>query len=854
MRKSKVGVESQDSARLIYMQRLYTLFQPETYSLSLAFERAQRTFSGTVTITGHSAQQNELRLHAKDLEISSAQIDGTDTTHSQDGDELILTPKESIKAGEHTATISFSGIITDPMHGLYPCYYEHNSVKKEWLATQFESHHAREVFPCIDEPEAKATFDVTLATEANITVLGNMPVKEQHTKDQKLVTSFETSPKMSTYLLAFVAGEMQSLETKTKSGVLVRSWATPAQPKENLAFSLQHTADTIDFFNNYFGVPYPLPKCDNVALPDFSSGAMENWGLITYRETALLVDPKNTPIAHKQQIASVITHELSHQWFGNLVTMKWWDELWLNESFASLMEYVGVDALYPEWSVWLDFGPNDRAPALHRDMLPGVQAIKTDVNHPDEISTLFDPAIVYAKGATVLNMLKNYIGDEAFRDGLRLYFSRHQYANTAGSDLWVAFSETSDRDINSFMNAWLEKPGYPVVRIDQKGKKLRLEQQRLLSSREKDTTSLWPIPLYAEPRLEVEVLKDRQLSLEAPDQTYRLLNKGSSGVFVTNYVSAIHRDYLAELLASGSLEPADRLRLLHESLLLARTGEQSLVSSIALALKADREDRDAVWDIISLIIADTRRFIEHDKSMERSLKQRVQTLIAPQLEILGLVPLKDDTGEIKKRRATLFALGVWSEHEDALGYALEQFDSFLQPENLDAEARGIIYAAGARWKGKDAYQKLFQVYKDTSSAEEKQALAGGMVATRDLSVIKTLLGHIKNQNVVRLQDVPFWFVYLVRKQEARDVTWQWLLNEWGWIEDKFGSDKSYDYFPRYASGALFGAEWLEAYRAFFEPKIDQPSLKRVVGVGIEEITSRTAWFERDEPGLRKFLS
>lgn len=836
----------------IYMQRLFQLFKPQTYDLTLELNREKRAFNGSVKITGTATGSSEIRLHAKELHVIKAAINATPVSYIQENDELVLKPEALHEADEQVIEIEFSGDITDPMHGLYPCYYEHEGKKKEWLATQFESHHAREVFPCVDEPEAKATFRVTLKTEKNVTVLGNMPITKQHKDGDYLVTNFETTPKMSTYLLAFAVGEMQFKETKTKSGVSVRTYATPAQVPESLDFAMQHAADTIDFFDDYFGIAYPLPKCDQIALPDFSSGAMENWGLITYRETTLLADPANTSTAAKQYIAGVITHELSHQWFGNLVTMKWWDDLWLNESFASLMEYVGVHALHPEWDVWLDFGPNDRAPALHRDMLPGVQAIRTNVNHPDEISTLFDPAIVYAKGSTVLNMLRSMIGDEAFREGLRNYFKKHQYGNTAGSDLWDAFAETSGRDIDGFMKAWIEKPGYPVVSLNQQGKQAVISQTRLLST-SKDDSSLWPVPLFAEPRLGLDIFSERKQNLELEDTNFRLLNKGSAGLFVSRYVNTEHRIYFAKQIESLTLEAPERLRLLHEASLLARTGHQSLVEALILALSTENEDRDAVWDIIGLIISDTRRFIEHDKAAETELKRRVRALIAPGLLRLGLTPLDDDNIETKKLRAGLLGLGVWSEHAEALDHALTQFDTFTSPSTLDPDARGIFYSAGAKWRGEMAYEKLFKLYKDSSSAEERSTLASSMTATKEPEILRFLLGHIKDPEVVRAQDITSWFVGLIRKRESRDMTWEWLIENWEWLEVKFRGDKTYDAFPRYVSMVVFGEEWLKKYRHFFEPKMEQPSLKRTISIGLDDIKSRTAWYERDAEGLRKYL-
>lgn len=342
------------------LKRLYDTFHPEHYNLSIAIDRQARQFSGTVTIRGDILPgQTSVGLHSKDLLIDSVTYDGKKADHHHgDNDELWISHAD-ITPGNHIIVIGFSGNITDAMHGIYPCKYSLEGQTHELIATQFESHYAREAFPCIDEPEAKATFDLTLSTEPELTVLSNLHHTSQKLENGLLVTSFATTPRMSTYLLAWVVGDLHKKTAHTKSGVEVNVWATPAQRPESLDFALDHAVETIEFFDDYFGIPYPLPKSDHVALPDFSSGAMENWGLITYREVALLADPATTTIASKQYIATVISHELSHQWFGNLVTMKWWNDLWLNESFATLMEYVAVDAIHPEWNAWLDFATQE---------------------------------------------------------------------------------------------------------------------------------------------------------------------------------------------------------------------------------------------------------------------------------------------------------------------------------------------------------------------------------------------------------------------------------------------------------------------------------------------------------------
>ncbi|HVI60621.1 MAG TPA: M1 family metallopeptidase, partial [Candidatus Saccharimonadales bacterium] len=435
------------------VRRLYEQFQPENYQLELSLDREAMIFQGTVVVRGRKvgAPSRRLTFHQKDLKITAATVVKHDKKGDQELpvsrinnqnslDEVRLHVGEMVYPGDYTVRLEFEGKITKPMNGIYPCFFKDGGKDKKLVATQFESHHAREAFPCIDEPEAKATFDLTLETAAGETVLADTPVKAQKTSGQVQRTTFETTPKMSSYLLAFVFGELGYQEGKTKHGTLVRCYATPDNVPLT-AYSVKVAVRCLEFFEDYFGVAYPLKKLDMVALPDFSSGAMENWGLVTYRESIMLVDDKSSSIESKQQAALVIAHELSHQWFGNLVTMKWWDDLWLNESFANMMEYLAVDALYPEWHIWEQFVSHETAIAKRRDSLTDVQPIKCEVRHPDEISSLFDPAIVYAKGGSVLRMLLRYIGEAAFRRGLKIYFDKHRYSNTQADDLWAALSQ-----------------------------------------------------------------------------------------------------------------------------------------------------------------------------------------------------------------------------------------------------------------------------------------------------------------------------------------------------------------------------------------------------------------------------
>lgn len=834
--------------------RLITTFIPDHYTLSLTLQRKKRTFSGLVTIHGTSTPGSAtISVHAKELEIESATLDGKAATFTAgDNDELVISHPD-MTAGKHIVAIAFHGVITDAMHGLYPCYYEHNGEKKELLATQFESHHAREVFPCIDEPEAKATFDLTLTTEPDSTVLGNMPVKQQRIENSHLVTIFKKSPRMSTYLLAWVVGELHKKTATTKSGVQVNIWATPAQKPESLDFALSIATRTIDFFDEYFDTPYPLPKSDHVALPDFSSGAMENWGLITYREIALLADPVTTGISTKQYIATVVTHELSHQWFGNLVTMKWWNNLWLNESFATLMEYVAVDALHPEWDMWLDFSTMESILALRRDSIDGVQAVQIDVNHPDEISTLFDGAIVYAKGARLLRMLQHYIGREAFQTGLKAYFAKHAYGNTEGDDLWQALSKASGKDITLFMNTWISQSGYPVVTVEENEESTTLSQKQFFIGPHKPSTKLWPIPLGASDAAFPALLDTAEHTVAYTSNQPLRLNTADTAHFITKY-SPLHLEKILNQMKQGELSALSRLQLLHEQTLLARAGEISTATLIPLLDAYRTETDEPVWNIVWLALSELRKFVEDDPESEQQLRALSAAMARNQYQRLGWEKAIGETESDSKLRATIISMMLYGEDKQAVAAAIELFHA-NKLEALDPELRALIIGATVRY-GSDSNvtQTLLEAYKTTASADLKQDISSGLTSTRSHDILRNFLELIKDESVVRPQDVVRWFGAIIRNRDGRTLAWQWARDNWSWITKTFSGDKSYDYFPRIVAGALLTKEQLGEYRAFFEPMQTEPALTRVITLGISDIEGRVALIERDTEVVQAALA
>jgi aminopeptidase N len=850
------------------VKRLYEGFRPENYQLELNPDRDTLHLEGTVVITGQKTGRPSQRLtfHQHGLTITEAIITKNDKkgasnitpsriSHHKSFDEVRLHTDEQLYAGRYTVTLRFKGKVQDGMHGIYVSDYQMGDEKRLMVSTQLESHHAREAFPCIDEPEAKATFDLTLLSPKDEAVIGNTPIKSQSEKDGKLVTTFETTPKMSSYLLAFIFGDLQCKETTTDSGIAVRVWATKAQPADSLDFALGAAKGGIEFFENYYGVPYPLAKCDHVAIPDFSSGAMENWGLITYRERCLLADPATTSQSGREIIALVVCHELSHMWFGDLVTMRWWDDLWLNESFANVMEYLGTDALFSEWEVWNTFITQEGLSALRRDSIAGVQPIKTEVRHPDEISTLFDPSIVYAKGGRLIRMLMLYVGNDDFRKGLKAYFTKHAYSNTVGDDLWQALSAASGKDISAFMNPWLNQSGFPVVTVDQQGKKLSVAQSHfLLDPSKKDTSRTWTVPLLSNNQSVPALLETPDLQVALSADEYIRINQGAVGHYVVHYTNPAHLKAIAAQISTKQLGVAERLMLLSDSSMLARSGMDTFAATLELLEHYTDEDHEPVWDIMALVIGDCRRFIDNSPELEAPLKALLRALIQTQFDRLGWEEKAEEPSQDVKLRASIIGLGVYAEHEAIAARALELFEAYKTDQQVVAsELRGIVFGAAIRNTVEGAFEYLLTLDETTQNADLKQDIMGALTLTKETARIDTLLQRLKNREQVRPQDVDHWLVYLLRNRYARRMAWDWLRDNWGWIEDTFREDKSYDYFPRYAASAFNTNELLEEYRAFFEPLKDQTMLTRNITIGIEELETRVAWLERDRNAVEAYF-
>lgn len=851
------------------VKRLYTSFQPEHYDLHLIPDGEKMHFKGTVTIKGKKSGRPSQRLtfHQNGLKITRASavfhdkkgdttVDFTRINHHATLHEVRLHSDDMLRSGEYTVTMEFEATITRNMNGIYPCFFKDNGQEKHLIATQFESHYAREAFPCVDEPEAKATFTLSLTHPSHYKALSNTPAKETTQVENVITTTFETTPRMSSYLLAFVMGEIHGVSGKTKNGIDVTIWGTIAQPKESFDFALNTAIQTIEFFEEYYGTPYPLQKCDHIALPDFAMGAMENWGLITYREAMLLLYPDAISQSSKETIALVIAHETAHQWFGNLVTMKWWDDLWLNESFANMMEYMAVDAVFPEWNIWESFVTAEGLSAFRRDATPGVQAVKTPVHHPDEISTIFDPSIVYAKGGRLLYMLKNYLGDEAFRKGLHIYFQKHAYQNTTGADLWASLTEASGVDVASFMNPWLEQSGFPVIKVTQNDAQTTLSQEHFLDNQAKiDPKRMWPVPLFIEGGEQSATLVDKTMTISTQKNDFSLLNSGAKGHYLVQYKNAEHRAELIEQIKDTSLSVANRLMLLLSSSMLARAGYQSYGETLTLLEAFVDEDQESVWDVMSLIIGDTRRFIDIDESLEAPIKAFIRTLTEKQYARLGWEEKVDEPSTDQKLRATIIGLGAYAENPHIIAHAKELFGAYKSdPSVVAAELRGIVFAVAIKEGIEGTVEYLLDLYKSSQNSDLQRDIAGALTATRSTETATLLLKTLQDSSIVKPQDADRWTFYLLRNRYVRTTAWEWMEANWEWISDTYSKEGTFDYWPRYAASVCANEEWQEKYKSFWTPLMQFPMLKRNIEIGFEEIQTRIEWLERDCKDIQQYFA
>lgn len=806
------------------MERLLDYFIPENYQLEECIWREAETIKGQVEIAGRlQPDKNCIKLHAVNLEIDNVEWcaifdDEIDYEYlgytpcefkSRNGileipfDTAMLSTLAVQQNNNHLVLkVNFHGQLNHSMQGCYLSTYDFNGARQRLVATQFESHYARAAFPCIDEPAAKATFTLSLIVPdydpSRDVVLANTPTIGQVNGKFE----FATTPPMSTYLLAWVIGPLRSVSTVSRHGIKVTSYAALNQSAESLIFANNTAARALDYYDDKFGIKYPLAKLDQVALSDFESGAMENWGLVTYRESCMLVDPLSSLEARKA-VSTTVTHEISHQWFGDLVTMQWWNDLWLNESFATIMEYYATDTLYPEFNIWQDFFTGDCLAALRRDALRGVQAVQQTIHNPAEISTLFDSAIVYAKGARLVLMLIRLMGEEQFTQGIRYYFDKYQYQNTVADELWDALQLYTNFNVKDFMHAWISQSGYPSLQRSQSGDQIIWPQQRFLLDGSTDD-SKWPLP---------EVKFDM------------------SGHYLIDWSDSQFDERLAGF---NQLSPEEQLRLLIDRMLLAKAGLVPSASLLELLPRFAAETSAAVWKILTTIIGDLKLFCPPETPAADDYHTFLGQTFAQRLESINLNLPQADTNTIEVRDM-LLGIAYYIEDQTILRSLADRY----RPDftKLDAEIRIYVLAAQMFFDEDKTFTHLLEHYPSVHDPEIKSDILYCLALARRADNLAKLLALLDQPEIVRPQDHIFLYIYLLRNFRTREKTLDWVISHWDYVKTLTG-DKSIEDYPRYAAGVLRTPEEVEKFYGFFDQFQDDAALSRTLKITHVEIDAR----------------
>lgn len=845
---------------------------PKNYQLWLKPDLEKFTFQGQVCIQLEiSKPARTITLHAADLEIKASNVSlwhfaekyplmPQEVVFDQEAETATFVFATEFPAGRAMLDINYSGILNDKMAGFYRSKYTTADGQTKYLAvTQFEATDARRALPCWDEPARKATFNVRLVVPKNLTALSNMPVEVIRPVadiDLKMV-EFDRTPVMSTYLLAFVVGEFDFVESTTNNGTRVRVYTLPGRSEQG-QFALDVGRRALELYNTYFDTPYPLPKLDMVAIPDFATGAMENWGLVTYRENALLVDEANSSLAGKQRVGEVVAHELAHQWFGNLVTMEWWTNLWLNEGFATWMANFALAHLFPEWDIWTQFLADDYAGALSLDGLRSSHPIEVPVGHPNEISQIFD-AISYSKGASVIRMIHDFIGADAFRAGLQTYLKRHAYGNAVTEDLWQALAEASGQPVQKIMDTWTKQPGYPLIQMTRRDDRACvLSQKRFLTGgyklTEAETEQKWDIPLTLEYRYQAgasERVKnvfgggDNYVVPLSPGMNFVKLNSGQVALARVNYLPE-QWQALAQAIGLDQLATTDRYGLANDALSLARAGYMPTSQLIQLLPAYKNENDYTVWMAVLGTLGALNN-LSNDDGYKIYCGLFALNTLRPIAHKLGWEETHDESPQTKLLRGQMLAaLGNYGDC-NTLTEAQNRFrDHVSDARPADPNLRGVIYSIAARYGDKEIFSTVMEMYRKETFQEEKVRLLMTLGKFTDPDLITTTLRYAFNSEEVRPGDFPYVLSAIGSHVNGRRAAWQFLTENWESVAKKYSG--SMNLLPHIITNVCSGftlAQDAEAIEKFFSDH-PAPSATRAIAEIIERIRVNAAWYERDK--------
>ncbi|ORZ06624.1 aminopeptidase [Absidia repens] len=872
-------------------QVLPTNVKPNHYDLWLKPHLDTFVFEGRVKVNLDVIESTRvITLNTHEIKILSATLGYDDETLSSA--DISYDPKKTTASLTFSGTvpahsqalldITFEGILNDQMTGFYRSSYKDDQGNTKYLATtQFEPTDARRAFPCWDEPSLKATYDITLAVPTELTALSNMNViDEEKLKDDEKwkQVKYATTPLMSTYLVAFVVGPFEYIEAFTTgkhngNPIQTRVYTLPGSSEQG-RLALNVAVEALEFFAEQFGEPYPLPKMDMVAIPDFESGAMENWGLVTYRNVYLLFDEKASSIQFKKSTAYVVCHELAHQWFGNLVTMQWWNELYLNEAFATWVGWLAVDHIYPEWDIWTSFVNEDMPRALKLDALRSSHAIEVDVADASEIHQIFD-AISYDKGASVIRMLSSWLGVDTFLGGVRRYIQKHKWGNASSNDLWNSLSEEAGMDVAKFMTLWTKHVGYPVLTIQPSGPdSINVTQSRFLSTGDlnaQDEVTTWWVPLHmlcSDGDIKPYILTEPSQTFQIPSDGLFKLNAGQTALYRVHYPQAtILR--LADQIKQQDQEllgTADRVGLISDVGSLMVSGEQSTTAFLELARSFEHEKEYFVWSQLashmkSLISA----WYEQPKEVMDGLLSVRRELFGPLAERLGWDVRANENDLTNLLRVLAISNAGLSKHEATIQEAKKRFWAYVEGDNevlhpnLRSTVFNIVLSELTNNNGNDdeltrAWEAVLTIYQDESLSSDQRLMA--LVAlgyTRDAALIERYLAMASDESQVRSQDVIYIYSRLGDSVEGRDRLYKYFVDNFDKLHVKFS--KNISMFGNIVQSTVQGYasfDKLKVIKEFFKDK-DTKEYARPLQQSLESIHVRAKWVERDSDSVRTWI-
>ncbi|GMQ08224.1 hypothetical protein CsSME_00052052 [Camellia sinensis var. sinensis] len=879
--------EKQSIEQFKNQTRLPKFAIPNRYDLTLNPDLFACTFSGTVQINLSILQITKfIVLNALELVIDQASFTNpqnqkcvpSDVVLDGDDEILILVFDEGLVVGDGVLEISFSGVLNVHMRGFYRGTYMDGGVKKNMASTQFEAVEARRCFPCWDEPALKATFKITLNVPSELTALSNMPVVHEKLNGHLKTVHFEESPIMSTYLVAVVIGLFDHIEETTADGIKVRAYC-PVGKSDQGRFALDVAVKALDIYKKYFSMPYTLPKLDMVAVPDFQYGAMENYGLITYRESELLYDNLYSTAVNKQRLAIVVTHEVAHQWFGNLVTMEWWTHLWLNEGFATWVSYLVTDTLFPEWEIWTKF-LEDTAGGLHLDALETSHPIEVEIHHARSIDEVADD-ITYTKGCAVIRMLMDYLGDDVFQKSLSSYMKKYACKNTKTEDLWSVLSEESGIQVNTMMDTWTKKKGYPVISVKLEDFNLEFEQsQFLFSGLHSDDCWVVPITLSVGScnvkknflletkfgKLDISGLfyssDGNSSSFEEKNQEkfnenyWVKLNIGQTGFYRVKYDEKLTAQ-LRKAIEDNCLSAADKFGILDDTYALCEACEVPLSSLLSL-MNVYRKELDYIVLSRIINISSNVAKIASDAvpNLANRMKQFFIDLLLFSAEKLGWEPIQGENHLNSMLREEVLLALVKFGHDSTIVEATKRFEAYLGDRNttlLPVYCRKAAYVAvmrNANTSNRSGLESLINVYKEAEAMQEKARVLRCIASCPDPDIVLEILNFMLSDEV-RGQDRLYILPGL--SLEGRKTAWKWLKENWDLILEKCAGPILHS-FVRGIVTPFSSHEKADEVEAFFASR-DITAFARILKQSIEQIRIKARWVEniKQEESLEELV-